>query len=338
MKNIFVNEQFKLFIFLKERNLGMNQEKITLLSHQDELQLDVLLVQPDETCRGVIQIVHGMAEYKERYLPFMECMAEHGYACVIHDHRGHGKSVKAKEDLGYFYEGGKEALIEDTFQVTQFCKERYPMLPLILLGHSMGSLIARNFIRKYDDQIDILIVTGAPSKNPAVDLGLKLVKVLRKLYDDHYRSDMLQKIAFGGYALKFRGESSHTAWICSDPQVVKAYDQSEECGFVFTLDGFGALFGLLEETYRKTGWDVKNPRLPILFLGGEKDPCIGSARQMRQSMRFLKDQGYVQVTGKRYPHMRHEILNEIGKETVYENILSYIAKRNTKENGHECSR
>lgn len=304
----------------------MKTETTIVKSKWDELPLEVLLVQPEDTCHGVIQIVHGMAEHKERYLPFMEFMAEHGYASVIHDHRGHGKSVKSEEDLGYFYGGGKDALVEDTYQVTCYCKELYPTLPVILLGHSMGSLVVRNYIKKYDDKIDILINSGAPCKNGAVDAGMALIKVQKKLHGDRHRSNLIQNMAFGGYAVKFRKEKSVFAWICSEPTVVEEYDKSSTCGYIFTLDGFWGLFELLKGTYNKKDWKMANPGLPILFLAGEDDPCIGSPKKMVQAMKFLKNQGYVQVTGKTYPGMRHEIMNETNKMLVYHNILSYIEK------------
>ena len=108
--------------------------------------------------------------------------------------------------------------------------------------------------------------------------------------------------------------------------MVEAYDQSPLCGFVFTTDGFESLFHLTKSAYSKKGWNVRNQKLPILFLGGEEDPCIGNGRKFVQELQFLKAVGYQKVTGKRYPGMRHEILNEQGKEEVFRNILQYLEK------------
>ena len=111
--------------------------------------LDGLVVEPEEGVQrtALLQLSHGMSEYKERYLPFMEFMAEHGVVCVIHDHRGHGKSVKSEQDLGFMYGAGGAGLVEDLFQVTVWAKKEYPDLPFILMGHSMGSWLCARMRR-----------------------------------------------------------------------------------------------------------------------------------------------------------------------------------------------
>ena len=128
-------------------------------SEADGLDISVLAVVPDETpYRGILQLVHGMSEYKERYLPFMEYMAKRGYVCVIHDHRGHGKSVRAMDDLGYMYGGGADAILKDIEVVNREMHQQLPDLPLILFGHSMGSLAVRAFARDHDDCKYMLII------------------------------------------------------------------------------------------------------------------------------------------------------------------------------------
>ena len=159
-----------------------------------------------------------------------------------------------------------------------------------------------------------------------MDLGLFLALLQKKLRGGRHRSRLIQALAFGPYAARFPGEGSESAWICSDKKVIQEYDRSEYCGFVFTADGFQGLFLLLKATYSPKGWKMKNPQLPILFLGGEEDPCIGGGRKFVKQLQFLKRVGYHHVTGKMYPKMRHEILNEVEKEKVYANILSYLNK------------
>lgn len=302
----------------------MLEKTAQIISSYDGLSLEILCVE-SENPKGIVQISHGMAENKERYIPFMKFLAKHGYTTVIHDHRGHGKSVKKQEDLGFFYNGKEKAIVEDLHQITLWIKEEYSNLPCYLLGHSMGTLVARNYIKKYDDEIKKLILTGPPCKNPAVHLGLALAKVQKKIKGDKYRSEEIQKMAFGPFDKIFQGEPQ-SSWICSDREIVDKYNQSDLCGFTFTTDAFEGLFLLLKGTYSKKRWDLKNKQLPVLFLGGEKDLCIGNGRKFVQEMQFLKQVGYENVTGKIYPGMRHEILNEKGKEEVYENILRYLEK------------
>ena len=202
----------------------------------DGLKLDLLVLVPAGTPKGILQIHHGMAEYKERYLPFMEYFAQAGYVTAIHDCRGHGKSVRTKKDLGYMYGGGMDALIEDTAEITRMLKEEWQGVPLILLGHSMGSMVVRCFTKKYDDLLDMLVVCGSPSKNPGAKVGLALAAAQEKISGAHHVSRFLELLSLGSYSAKFAGEGSRFAWCCSDEQVVRDDEASEFCGFTFTED------------------------------------------------------------------------------------------------------
>lgn len=304
------------------------QERETIVSQYDGLQLSVLSVIPKEgrQLRGIFQLVHGMCEYKERYLPFMKYLARHGYVCVIHDHRGHGASVKSRDDLGYFYGGGAQAVVEDIHQITQMARERYPNLPLILFGHSMGSLAVRAFLRKYDSLIDLLIVCGSPSRNRAVIFGQMIAKIQKMIFGGLHRSRLLEALTFGGFAARFPKEPHSGSWICTDQLVVREYENSDLCGFTFTVDGYQALFQLMEETYSRSGWQCTQPDLPILFVGGAEDPCIGNARRFAAALNHLRSQGYQNVRGKLYPGLRHEILNEPCREKIYRDLAGYIRR------------
>lgn len=132
----------------------MKKEEIKITSEVDELEIDCLLIQPEGEIKGIVQLAHGMNEHKERYIDFMKYLAENGYACFINDHRGHGKSLKNKDDIGYFYENEAKAVIEDLFQITRYLKEKFNGKKIILFGHSMGSMIVRKYIAKYDNKID----------------------------------------------------------------------------------------------------------------------------------------------------------------------------------------
>lgn len=303
------------------------EKRQRIASKTDGLELDVLELVPKGTCKAILQIHHGMSEYKERYLPFMQYMAAHGYATAIHDCRGHGKSVREEKDLGYMYGGGADALVEDAHQITRLLREEFPGVPLILFGHSMGSLVVRTYTKKYDRDMDMLVVCGSPSKNPYLKAGKLLVGMLKRLKGEHYVSSFLETMSFGAFAKKFPGEESRFAWCCSDPEIVKAYDESPLCGFTFTVDGYDALFQLMEETYSEKGWQCSNPNMPVLFVGGAQDPCIGSPGKYAQAVQHMRRVGYRNTKGRLYPGMRHEILNETGKEKVFHEIRRYIEKK-----------
>ncbi len=298
----------------------------TLKSRVDGLPLSLLEVIPDGEIRGVIQLVHGKCEYKERYQPFMEYMASKGFACLIHDHRGHGHSVRSKKDLGYMYGGGASAVIEDIRLVNACLRQRFPGLPVIMLGHSMGSLAVRAYMKKYDRSVKMVILSGSPSRNSLLSVGIAIARVQKFLLGDRHKCRFLTALSFGSYAARFRGEKSPHCWICSDPQVVSAADASSLFGFPFTADAYLTLFELMRETYSLSGWKCARPRLPILFISGAEDPCTGGARKLKDAIDHMRMVGYCRVRGKIYPGMRHEVLNEKGKERVWQDLYLYIVK------------
>ena len=304
----------------------MKQEYYSCKSSSDGLTLSVLRAEPDNRAdiKGIVQLVHGMDEYKERYLPFIEYLTEHGYITVIHDHRGHGKSIKAPDDLGYFYEAGYKALIEDIHDITMDIKEYAPGLPLILFGHSMGSMAVRCYIRKYDSEIDKLVISGCPSEIPGAGAGLFLIKLFKALNGERERNKTIAKLVMGGYEKRFKSEGIPHSWINSDPEEVLKYNADPLCSYIFTLNGFENLVRLTILTYKDRGYAMNKPSLPIRFYSGADDPCAVSEEAFNKAVELLKKQGYTDVAGKLYPHMRHEILNEPEHMSVFEEILGFI--------------
>mgnify|MGYP004492296471 FL=1 len=297
-------------------------------SDADGLEISVMKILPDTfPYRGILQLVHGMSEHKERYEAFMDYMAEKGFVTVIHDHRGHGGSVREKSDLGYMYGGGADAMLEDIAKVNRGIREEYPELPLILMGHSMGSLAVRAFAAHHDDCMDMLIVCGSPSENKARVLGEIIAGIEKKILGAKHKSSVLEVMSLGSYAWKFRKEKNKNAWICSDKDVYEAYTESELCGFTFTDDAYLALFELMKRAYDIRNWHCTRANMPVLFVSGEKDPCMGNIRKFANAVHAMRRAGYLDVKGKVYPGMRHEILNEKGKEKVYHDIAVYIQKK-----------
>lgn len=299
---------------------------LILTSNCDGLPLSVTVIAPNQEIRGIFQISHGMAEHKSRYYPFMEFLAENGYAAVINDHRGHGKSVSGPEDLGYFYDNTAEYITEDLHQVTEYAKTLYPGKEVILFGHSMGSMVVRKYIKKYDSEISKLIVSGSPSKNPLIEVIVPLVKLIAAVRGGRYVSRIINQLTFGSYNRRFAMAAPDTisknAWICANEDIVKAYDADRLCGFTFTLNGFENLFGLMRDIYSRSGWAVNNPSLPVFFIAGSDDPVIISKRKWLESQLFLKSVGYKNLRCKLYKGLRHEILNECCCRKIYADILN----------------
>lgn len=312
----------------------MQKREFTLQSKYDNLALSCAEYSAEgvtqTNAKGVVQIVHGMCEYKERYEGFIDYLTQNGYIVFAHDHRGHGGSVTANENLGYFGDKKGEAIVDDAALVTDEIRRLYPGLSVTLFGHSMGSLVVRAYIQKYEEKIDKLIVCGSPSKNSLAGFGLMLNGVISAFRGKKYRSRLMANASTGGGDDKFPGEGKN-AWLTRDKTVVEKYNADEKCNFVFSCNGFSNLLHLVKNAYKKKKYPAKHSDLPIFFMAGADDPVIGSEKKWLEAQQFLRDVGYKNVTGKSYPKMRHEILNELGKEEVYADALAFIEKSAEKQ-------
>lgn len=312
----------------------MQKREFTLQSKYDNLALSCAEYAAEggtqTNAKGVVQIVHGMCEYKERYEGFIDYLTQNGYIVFAHDHRGHGGSVTANENLGYFGDKKGEAIVDDAALVTDEIRRLYPGLSVTLFGHSMGSLVVRAYIQKYEEKIDKLIVCGSPSKNSLAGFGLMLNGVISAFRGKKYRSRLMANASTGGGDDKFPGEGKN-AWLTRDKTVVEKYNADEKCNFVFSCNGFSNLLHLVKNAYKKKKYPAKHSDLPIFFMAGADDPVIGSEKKWLAAQQFLRDVGYKNVTGKSYPKMRHEILNELGKEEVYADALAFIEKSAEKQ-------
>ena len=289
----------------------------------DGLQLAAALEAPEKP-KAILVLVHGMAEHKKRYFPFMTYLAEKGFACLITDLRGHGTTAATKEELGHFEKKGDELLVNDTLAVINYAKELYPGLKVFLTGHSMGSLIVRCFTKRHDTEIDGLVVCGSPSRNGAAGMGILLTRCIGLFKGKRYRSKFLENMATGVYNKKFAQEGTN-AWLSTNKANVQAYNNDPLCGYPFTVMGYQGLMRLLEDTYDVDDWKVTKPELPIHFIAGADDPCIVNIQQFSQAVSFLRSRGYKTVTSKVYPGLRHEILNELGKEEVWRDVEAILS-------------
>ena len=305
-------------------------QNFSLPASSDSLRLAGIEVAPDSGGpKGIVQLLHGMCDHKDRYLPFMRFLASQGFVCVIHDHRGHGASVRDSSDLGFMYRGGWRAMVDDAHEVNSWSPGRHPHLPLALLGHTMGSMVARSYAARYDDTIDSLIVCGSPSCSPAAPLALLLALAYSALLGPHHRPRLLHWLSFGRFNRPFRREAFPQAWVCSDLSVLEAYHSDPLCMFNFTANGYANLFGLMIDCYSLKGWRLANPDLPVRFVSGADDPCRISDSAFAKAVDCMRRVGYRRVASKIYPNMRHEILNEKLKALVWNDLASALKSLTT---------
>ena len=301
----------------------MKEENIKIISDQDSLELDCLLIKPNKEIKAIVEIAHGMNEHKERYIDFMKFLAKNGYASFIHDHRGHGKSIKKINDLGYFYEDNASYVVEDLHQINEYLKNKFKDKKIILFGHSMGSIIVRKYISKYAHTIDGLIVCGSPSKNNASKLGLKVVKLLKSIKGERYRSEFVKKLMFGGFDKK---GSEPNSWVCHNKEILKLYNEDELCKYTYTLNGYENIIKLMIDIYNPKIYNRNNLDLPIYFIAGNDDPVIKSKKDFNEAINFLEKIGYHNIDNTLYDDMSHEILNEVNNNLVYDDILNWLNK------------
>lgn len=302
------------------------------ISGSDALPITVLRIEPEDPkdIKGIVQLVHGKNEHKGRYIEFMRYLASHGYLTIINDHRGHGDSVLNEKDRGYLYDGGYQALVEDLHEITldvkKYAAEKCGdiKLPYTMIGHSMGSLAARCYIRKYDYEIDKLCVLGCPSKSSKMKQGIRFLKCLQFIEGRKFRSRLAKAIIMGAsYELKYRHEHLPNAWTNSDRNAVIEQNTDPLCRFYFTLSAYEEMLRMAMLTY-EGNYVPKNPDLAIRFFSGADDPCFSSLYKIADALYQLKELGYRDVCGKLYSGMRHNILHEKNKKRVYRDIFKFI--------------
>lgn len=274
--------------------------------------------------RGVIQFVHGMCEHKERYDETMKYFSKNGYVCIISDLPGHGENVAFPNDYGYFGKDGVNNLIKCVHNNTLFIKEHFPDIPYTLFGHSMGSLICRTYLKRYDNFVDTAFICGSPSDNSLKAAAIPFLNTLTAIWGEHKKSNFAKNLCTGAFEKPFKSEGIPNSWICSDMDIVKKYNNDELCGFTFTLNGYSTLVKLLFAVYSDKGWKVSDPDLPIYFISGENDPCMVDKKHFKDAVNTMKKAGYKNVHARLFNEMRHEILNEKGKESVYRYILDNL--------------
>ena len=277
--------------------------------------------------KGIVQISHGMAEYSNRYARFALELCKHGYAVFISDHIGHGSSVTDKQMLGFFGEtDGEEHFVEDLKSLTDTIKTEYPDLPFFMLGHGMGSLIARKYTAKYGYLLDGAIYSGTSGTNSAIGIGIHLANTLIKQNGPMYRSELLDTMAFGAYNRKTE-KRTECDWVSRDENEVDKFIADELCGYKYTVSGMKALFMTLKQVSSRRWYNSVPLSMPILLISGSMDPIGDYSKGVNEVYKTLKKTGHTNVSMKIYDGARHEILNEINRKDVYLDIIDWLDEK-----------
>ncbi|MBQ8108210.1 MAG: lysophospholipase [Ruminococcus sp.] len=281
---------------------------------------------PEGEVRGVVQIAHGMCEYIDRYDDFAAFLARNGYAVCGNDHLGHGKSVNDESELGWFAEKrGWQLCVKDMHRLTELMKGDFCGLPYVMLGHSMGSFMARAYVTKYHRDIDGAVFSGTGGGIPGVPAMLTLIDTLRAVKGDKYRSDVLNSMAFGMYNSRIENQRTKYDWISRDEEIVDKYCEDPLCTYIFTLNGF--------ENLMKVMWYVTNDKwycsypknLPTYLIAGSADPVGDYGRGVLKVYNKLRLEN-CDIELKLYSGARHEILNETNRAEVYDDVLEFMER------------
>lgn len=283
---------------------------------------------PEGEIRAVVQLVHGIAEHVYRYDHFAAFLNSLGYLVVAEDHMGHGGSVCKESPKGCF-PGGWMHAIADSYRLLTDTKKAYPDVPYVLFGHSMGSFMARTILAEHPDSgITAAIICGTGWQPEAVvGAGYALSTLICNLKGEDKPSPMLQAMAFGGFNKRIAHPRTQSDWLSRDEKVVDLYESDPLCGFMPSAGLLRAMmFGI---RYIQKADSLKRMRkeLPVLFIAGGDDPVGAYGVGVRQAAEAFKSHGMQDVSVKLYPLCRHEILNEINKEEIYQDIADWIASK-----------
>ena len=280
---------------------------------------------PEGEVRAIVQLSHGRVDFIDRYKPLAEDLAGRGILVTGHDHLGHGGSIRTKDDYGYFAQpDGNRAVLDDLHAMTTLTKQLYPGVPYFLLGHSMGSFYARQYLCEYGAELDGAILMGTGYQPKAlVTLARTVCRVLAVFFGWQHRSKLVRDLSFLGYNKGLEGRTPHD-WLNRDPAEVDKYRADERCMFTFTLNAYYSMFTGILRLYDPDFLNRMPKDLPLLFLAGDADPVGEQSKGVQRAIDSLKAVGVQNITQKFYPGARHELLVEINRQEVFADIGNWL--------------
>ncbi len=284
---------------------------------------------PDAEPRAIVQIIHGIAEYIDRYDEFMSFLADNGIIAVGTDHLGHGKSIESEEQTGFFaYDNGWDYAVRDEEVLRLAMHENYPELPIIVFGHSMGSFMARTLLIRYPDAFNAAIISGTGNQGAAlVNGGLFMGNLVTGLKGAHHYSKFLNNLAFGSYNKIYDNPKTEYDWLSRDEANVQKYIDDPLCGFIPSCSLFRDMMTGVKFITNKKNLTAMNKDMPVYFMSGDMDPVGECGKGVQKAYNNFLEAGMKDVSIKLYPGGRHEMLNEINKDEVYTDILAWLGSK-----------
>lgn len=309
----------------------MVKEEFYYDSRDGKSKLHAVCYTPDDVdnIRCIVQIVHGMAEYVERYEEFAEFLTDRGFVVTGEDHLGHGKSVSEDGKFGYFCEQDPATvLVRDVHRLKKATMEKYPNVPYVMIGHSMGSFIARNYMFRYGTGINAAIVMGTGMPHRAALVIMKMVISMQKMFfGSGKKAKLLDKLTFGNYNQRITDSKTSYDWLSKDEERVEKYINDPLCGFVFTINGFQAINELIGRLYHPENLERIPKKMPVFLISGDADPVGDYGKGVRRAYISLRAVGLEDIKVKLYEGGRHELLNDTNRQDVMQDIYNWISEK-----------
>jgi alpha-beta hydrolase superfamily lysophospholipase len=279
--------------------------------------------------KAVVQVVHGMQEHGGRYEHLAGALIGAGYAVYAGDLRGHGLTAVAPHELGHLGPGGWEAALSGVGVLGEIAREENPGAGLFLLGHSFGSFLVQAFVQRWGDRLRGAVLSGTNGRNPLLRAGLVAARLIARRQGLDATATTLRQLAMGSFNKRFARGPGVTGmeWLSRDPAATRAYIDDPLCGFDLPNSFFLELFDLLDATWRPERERRIPRRLPIYMFSGSEDPVGGRTRGVEALARRYRRVGLADVTVRFYPGGRHEMLNELNRDEVAADLVTWLDAR-----------
>ena len=308
-----------------------NMTEFTFLSTDGKTQLHGMRWEPEGgSVRAVLQICHGVAEHIARYDAFARYLNGLGIAVVGHDHLGHGLSLPEGGTPVYFGEGNTwNTVVDDIYVLHQRIRLWYPDVPLCIMGHSMGSFLTRTYLIRYPGTVKAAVIMGTGWQPKAVIAGgMAVAKAVGAVVGENGTSDLVTNLAFGAYNKLFAPNRTSCDWLSADEGNVDAYMADPLCGADATVGLFRQMLSGIRFNQKLSNLRQMDPRIPVLFVAGEKDPVGDCGNGVRRTYQEFRRAGEQDCTLKLYPGLRHEILNEKAQQQqIFEDIGQWLTSK-----------
>ncbi len=306
------------------------------LTANDRSRLYVNQWMPEGPAKAVVMLSHGMAEHSGRYARLAEALCGAGYGLYALDQRGHGRTAD-EGTLGLYAEtDGWNKVVGDLASLNQHIGQQQPGLPIILLGHSMGSYIAQAYLLHHSASLHGAILSGSNFQPVALYRAARVIARIERLRQGlRGRSALIEFLSFGSFNKAFRPNRTAFDWLSRDPDEVDKYINDPLCGFRCTNQLWIDLLGGLQQISKASNLAQIDPGLPILVMGGECDP-VSAGKRLNSLADALRDAGCQHLQLTVYPQARHEVFNETNRDAVTADVLAWLDQALTLRRPARC--